>query len=95
MAMAPLRNTSRVMVLSPAISHTELSIKMSRFPTKGRVKPDAIVEIMTLGIPYGSVRITAVASVVPIEPPALITPAICPVRCKSSAILIAPCVMTA
>ena len=51
-------------------------MEMSLGPTYGRVSPLAIVETIIFGIPIGSLRIPAVASVVPPEPPAEIIPPI-------------------
>jgi hypothetical protein len=50
-AMAALRKTSRVMLFRPAMSHTGLNMMMSLAPTKGRVKPEAMVDTITLGMP--------------------------------------------
>ena len=50
-AAAPLRNTSRAMLLRPEMSQTAFSIAMSFRPTKGAVKPEASVEIISLGRP--------------------------------------------
>ena len=47
--------------LRPMMSVTENIMVMSLVPTHGPTLPDAMVETMILGNPYGSSRITAVA----------------------------------
>ena len=74
MAAAALPRMMRLMRLSPAISTTELSIRMSLSPTKARTSPEASVLTMTLGTPIGSCRMAAVPMVVPAEPPSPSTP---------------------
>ena len=75
-AFAPLAKTCLEMRLSPWISVTEYIIMMSDEPTYSATSPDATVEIITLGIPIGSVRIAGVARAVPPEPAAEMIPAI-------------------
>ena len=64
-APAALASTLRMNGFSPIISVTEYIIMMSLVPTQGATFPDAIVETMIFGKPYGSARITVVDSVVP------------------------------
>ena len=54
---------------SPRMSVTENIMVMSLMSTHGPTFPDAIVDTMTLGNPYGSARITSVLRVVPCVPP--------------------------
>ena len=68
-AAAASPRTSRLMRLMPAISTTELSIRMSLSPTYGRTCPEASVLTISLGTPSGSARMAAVPMVVPAEPP--------------------------
>jgi hypothetical protein len=68
-APAALASMRRMNGLRPIMSVTENIIVMSLTPTHGPTFPDAIVETMILGNPYGSSRMTAVARVVPCVPP--------------------------
>ena len=83
------------MLLSPAMSHTGLTMMMSFAPTNGRVKPDAIVDTITFGRPYGNACITTLPSVVPIDPPTPMMPAKPCFAWASSAHLTAPSIITA
>ena len=89
-ARAACESTCRLTRLSPRMSTTELSMKMSLSPTNCRTVPDASVLSMTLGTPSGSARIAAVAMVVPADPPSPSTPASSPRVYASCASLAAP-----
>ena len=73
-ACAALPSTRSLMRLMPCTSVTACIMQMSLGPTYGRVSPLAMVETITLGTPTGKARMAAVASVVPPEPPAEISP---------------------
>ena len=73
-ACAALASTCSLMRLMPCTSVTECIMQMSLGPTYGRVSPLAMVLTMSLGTPMGSMRMPAVASVVPPEPPAEMMP---------------------
>ena len=68
------------------MSPTENIIVMSEMPTYDEVSPEATVETITFGTPYGRARITAVHAAVPCSPPSPITPWTSPrpMRCSSS-----------
>jgi len=70
---------------------TEYIMQMSLGPTYGRTSPEATVETMIFGMPMGSARMAGVASAVPPEPPAEITPPTSrrPARKRSKAMAIA------
>ena len=78
---------------SPMMSVTEYIMVMSRVPTQGATFPDAIVETMIFGKPYGSARITAVDSVVPWVPPSATSAWISPRATSSATSLVAPAAM--
>ena len=74
-ALAPLDRMDFVMEFSPCTSATEWNIIISAGPTYWLTSPEAIVEIITLGIPNGNARMAAVMMAVPPDPPAPIMPA--------------------
>ncbi len=90
MARAAWERTARLMRLIPAMSTTELSMKMSLSPTNCRTMPEASVLTMTFGTPSGSAFIAAVPIVVPAEPPRARTPATSFFACASRARRAAP-----
>src|SRR3954469_25666517 len=59
-AAAAFARIARENEFKPRISVTEGNITMSLMPTHGATLPEAIVETITFGNPYGSERITAV-----------------------------------
>ena len=73
-AAAALARICRVNGFRPRMSHTENIMVMSLISTKADTSPLAIVETMTLGRPYGSVRMMAVQFGVPCVPPIATTP---------------------
>ena len=77
-AAAASSSTMRLMRLMPAISTTELSIRMSLSPTHGRTWPEASVLTISFGTPIGRARMAAVPMVVPAEPPRASTPSTLP-----------------
>ena len=73
-ACAALASTRSEMRLMPATSVTEYIMQMSDGPTYGFTSPEATVETITLGTPMGRRRMAGVASAVPPEPPAEMSP---------------------
>ena len=71
---AAIASIFRITGLRPRMSVTENIIVMSFMPTQCATFPEAIVDTITLGKPYGKARMTLVASVVPCVPPIDIIP---------------------
>ena len=73
-APAALARIFLVRGFNPRISATENIMVMSLISTQGATFPEAIVETITLGRPYGKARITLVLRVVPCVPPSEMIP---------------------
>src|ERR1700728_2878600 len=73
-APAALLRILRETRFKPAMSTTEGIMQISFMPTYGLVSPEASVETINFGKPYGSARMAAVAMTVPAEPPKEATP---------------------
>ena len=68
-APAAFASSRRVNVFTPSRSATENIIVTSFTSTYDDTSPDATVDTMTFGNPYGSVRSTCEHSAVPCNPP--------------------------
>lgn len=77
---------------SPRMSDTANIMVMSLMPTNGPTSPEAAVESMTLGKPYGRAWRTGAHVDVPWVPPSVTTPWIASLPMRSRSVFLAPSV---